>query len=80
MGTAVDGSAGADVGEAFRIAPRFVEVIYEESDRVFVSGNVDDEARVVADGLHRVVPGQLVRLGSSAEAPVTDGKRPYAVN
>ncbi len=73
-------SPGADAGEAFRIAPRFVEVIYEESDRVFVSGNVDDQARVVADGLHRVVPGQLVRLGSSTEAAVTDGKHRYAVN
>ncbi len=73
---------GAAVGktQAFRIEPRFVEVIYEESDRVFVSGNVEDEARVVADGLHRVVPGQLVRLGSSDAPPATDGAHPYAVN
>ncbi len=72
---------GAPVrAETFRIEPRFVEVIYEESDRVFVSGNVEDGARIVADGLHRVVPGQLVRLGGNADPPGADGEHRYAVN
>jgi RND family efflux transporter MFP subunit len=66
--------------EAFRIEPRFVDIIHEESDRVFVSGAVEEGARIVADGLHRVVPGQLVRLDSKAGPPIADGEGHYAAN
>jgi RND family efflux transporter MFP subunit len=66
--------------QAYRIEPRFVDIIHEESDRVFVSGAVEEGARIVADGLHRVVPGQLVRLDSAAEPPIADGDGHYAAN
>lgn len=51
-----------------RIAPRPVEVIYQENERVFVRGSLVAGDRVVSVGLHRVVPGQLVRvLGDTTE-------------
>ncbi|MDJ0861266.1 MAG: efflux RND transporter periplasmic adaptor subunit [Gammaproteobacteria bacterium] len=50
-----------------RIVPYLVEVLHQESDRVFVRSDLAPGTQVVADGLQRVVPGQLVRL-STAEA------------
>lgn len=45
-----------------RIAPRPVEVLYQDGDRVFVRGSLFAGDRVVSVGLQRVVPGQLVRV------------------
>ena len=39
-----------------------VELIQAEADRVYVRGPLDAGELVVADGGHRVVPGQIVRL------------------
>ncbi|MGB5897521.1 MAG: efflux RND transporter periplasmic adaptor subunit [Geitlerinemataceae cyanobacterium] len=44
-----------------RIEPRPVEVIHTEGDRVLVRGTLSPGDNVVADGVHRLVPGQLVR-------------------
>ncbi|NBB84151.1 MAG: efflux RND transporter periplasmic adaptor subunit, partial [Alphaproteobacteria bacterium] len=38
-----------------------VEVRHTEGDRVYVAGTLTDGAVVIADGTHRVIPGQRVR-------------------
>ena len=49
-------------GEAtHRIARRLLEVTHQEADRVFVRGALRDGDAVVAEGIQRLVPGQLVR-------------------
>jgi hypothetical protein len=35
-------------------------VLHTETERVFVRGTLEDSDRIIADGLHRVVPGQRV--------------------
>ncbi len=45
-----------------RVARRAVEVVYAETGRVFVTANMGGEARLVANGTHRVVPGQYVEM------------------
>jgi multidrug efflux pump subunit AcrA (membrane-fusion protein) len=54
------------------VVPRTVEVIHQQSERVYVQGTLLDGDLVVADGTHRVVAGQGVRLagsdGSGAQA------------
>ncbi|PCI43323.1 MAG: hypothetical protein COB49_12415 [Alphaproteobacteria bacterium] len=39
-----------------------LQVLYTNSDHVFVRGTLRDGDRVVSGGLHRLVPGQLVRI------------------
>lgn len=51
------------------VGRRELEVIHAESDRAFVRGTLRDGERVVATGLHRLVPGQRIRLGSEPAAP-----------
>ncbi len=53
----VDHRDGHDV-----IAERTVEVLHTEGDRVLVTGTLYPEDRVVATGVHRVVPGQRVTV------------------
>ncbi len=43
---------------------RQVQVIHAEADRAFVSGTLFEGDRVVATGVHRIVPGMRVRLPS----------------
>ncbi len=59
--------SGYAAAASHRIVPYLVEVLHQESDRVFVRSDLAPGTQVVADGLQRVVPGQLVRL-STAEA------------
>lgn len=47
-------------GSGDRVIRRAVEVIYAETGRVFVTANIGPDARLVASGTHRVVPGQYV--------------------
>jgi multidrug efflux pump subunit AcrA (membrane-fusion protein) len=54
----VDNLAGPRLG---RVERRDVEVLHAESNRVFVRGTLNPNDQVIADGTHRVVPGQLVR-------------------
>lgn len=58
-----------DGEDALRVARRELEVLHAESERVFVRGTLEDGETVVATGLHRLVPGQRVRLIESAAAP-----------
>ena len=61
---AVPLAGGERDGEATHvIEARAVEVLYEREDRVYVRGAVDAGERVVVAGLHRIVPGQTVRVG-----------------
>jgi RND family efflux transporter MFP subunit len=45
-----------------RVAPRPLELLYQEGDQVYVQGPLGDGEQLVRSGLQRVVPGQLVRL------------------
>jgi len=42
-----------------------LQLLYTDSDRVFVRGTLQDGHRVVTTGIHRLVPGQLVRASES---------------
>ena len=46
---------------AFRVERREVEVLQTESERVFVRGTIQNSDRVIVNGNHRLVTGQLVR-------------------
>ncbi|MEO1082662.1 MAG: efflux RND transporter periplasmic adaptor subunit [Acidobacteriota bacterium] len=50
------------VPEGGAVERRELEVLYEQADRVFVRGTLEDGDRVVRGGLHRLVPGQPVRI------------------
>jgi RND family efflux transporter MFP subunit len=58
-----------------RIAPRPVEVLYQESDRVFVRGALQRGEQIVPIGLHRVVPGQRVRALATGPEQLAMGER-----
>lgn len=44
-----------------------VEVLNLDANRAFVTGTLEDGDRVLASGLHRVVPGQIVRLAARGQ-------------
>lgn len=45
---------------------RQLEVLHTEADRVFVRGTLRDGERIVSGGVHRLVPGQKVRVVDDA--------------
>ncbi|MFA9477686.1 efflux RND transporter periplasmic adaptor subunit [Phycisphaerales bacterium AB-hyl4] len=49
-------------GGAARVSRRDVELLYQDGERAFVRGALAEGQRVVADGLHRLTPGQVVRV------------------
>ena len=59
-----DSEVASESAATHRLARRTVEVLHEESDRVYVQGLLREGDRVVIDGTQRVVPGMSVRLGS----------------
>lgn len=52
--------------ETHRLRRRELEVIHKEVDRVFVRGTLSDGELVVSEGLHRLVPDQLVRSAANS--------------
>lgn len=46
----------------FLVKRRELQVLHSESDRTFVRGTLRDGDQVVAMGVHRLVPGQRIRL------------------
>jgi RND family efflux transporter MFP subunit len=50
-----------EAGEGTVVRQVPVEVIHFESERAFVRGALTGEDRIVADGIHRLVPGQRVK-------------------
>ena len=49
----------------YRVSHREVQVLYSEADRAYVRGAMKVGDLVISGGLHRVVPGQLVRLANA---------------
>jgi hypothetical protein len=55
-----------DAGErGATIATEAVEVLRLDGERAFVRGSFADGARYLADGTHRVVPGETVLLAEA---------------
>jgi len=54
-----------DTPELFRVEGRDLQLVHVETNRVFVTGTLHDGDRIVASGVHRIVPGQRVRLAPS---------------
>ena len=49
---------------AFRLKEQTVEILHQDGERVLVRGTISPGDVIVADGVHRLVPGQLVsRVG-----------------
>ncbi len=46
---------------AFTVESKSVEILHQESNRVLVRGTLQSGDRIVANGVHRLVPGQRVR-------------------
>jgi RND family efflux transporter MFP subunit len=63
---AIPNSAPGQEGDG-RLAVRPLEVRYQDGDRVFVRGPLAAGEILVASGLHRVVPGQRVRILDAGE-------------
>ncbi|WP_269583901.1 efflux RND transporter periplasmic adaptor subunit [Roseibium sp. Sym1] len=57
----------AEAGESntHLVVREAVEVLHMDADRAFVRGTITGATRIVADGVHRVVAGQTVRLQKS---------------
>ena len=47
--------------DAFVLEQRSVEILHQESDRVLVRGTIREGEKIVSSGIHRLVPGQMVR-------------------
>jgi RND family efflux transporter MFP subunit len=62
----------AESSTAWRVERRLLELLHAEPDRVYVRGGLRTGERVVASGIHRLVPGQRVRP-TIAEATTTPG-------
>jgi RND family efflux transporter MFP subunit len=60
-------AGAAPLGATHRLVAHSVEILYQESDRVFARGTLQAGDLIAAAGLHRVVPGQLVRLSTGAK-------------
>lgn len=56
------GEAVSHKKNLFYIQQRDVEVLHSEADRVFVNGTLENGNRVIINGTHRLVPGQLVNI------------------
>jgi RND family efflux transporter MFP subunit len=69
-----DGAAGA-LDASHQLAPRIVEVLHQDGERAYVRGPVHARELIVRDGLHRVVPGQWVRVSDAGAEPIVMGGR-----
>jgi multidrug efflux pump subunit AcrA (membrane-fusion protein) len=47
---------------AHRAERRAVEILHDEDDRVFVRGTLRPEEQIVSEGVHRIVPGQRLKV------------------
>ncbi len=60
-------NAANNPNKAFRVEKQELEILQTESDRVFVRGTIQNNDRVIVNGNHRLVTGQLVRPVETAE-------------
>ncbi len=58
-------------GATHIVEPRSVEVLYKQTDRVFVRGALTDGDRFVVSGTQRIVPYQQVRVGNALAKSAT---------
>ena len=66
--------AAVDAGDArWRLETRSVVIHHARRNELFVSGALNDSDRVVSGGLHRLAPGQMVRV---TEVPALAAARP----
>ncbi len=54
-------------GGKYVLERRELVLLYQEADRVFVRGTLGDDETIVVGGLHRLVPGQKVRITGSED-------------
>ncbi len=54
------------------VSRRYVEVIHVQGEQARVRGTLDDGALIIAEGTHRVVPGQKVTAVRTAQNLVTE--------
>ena len=50
-----------DGEDSYEVQPQSIEILHQESDRALVRGALQAGDRVVASGVHRLVPGQQVQ-------------------
>ena len=61
--------------DSFVLEQRSVEILHQESDRVLVRGTIKAGDKIVASGIHRLVPGQVVRpIGESGRVREGESK------
>lgn len=53
-------------GDDKKIIPKFVSILYHTADHAYVSGTLIEGDFVVVQGVHRLVPGQIVEAGVSS--------------
>ena len=59
-------------GEAAIVRREAVEVLHAETDRAFVRGTLEASDQIIANGLHRVVPGQRVRVSPAKPRAIAE--------
>ncbi|MBE7383357.1 MAG: efflux RND transporter periplasmic adaptor subunit [Leptolyngbya sp. SIO1E4] len=50
--------------DTYEVQPQAVEILHQEGDRALVRGTLQPGDQIVANGTHRLVPGQQVRLAN----------------
>ncbi len=67
------------IDEKPTIVRHYVEVIDVGNDQALVRGNLREGMSVVVDGLHRIVPGQIVRLAGEKKTELKGNQKPEQV-
>ncbi|MEL7314682.1 MAG: efflux RND transporter periplasmic adaptor subunit, partial [Cyanobacteria bacterium J06559_3] len=57
-----DTADGGQTGSLYTVGRRELEAIHTEGDRVLVRGTLQAGERVIASGIHRIVPGERVQV------------------
>ena len=50
----------------FQVEENIVEILHTQSDLVLVRGTLQPDQKVIVDGIHRIVPGQQVRVSNGS--------------
>ena len=62
-----DGNGGIDGAPAATLERAAVEIVHLDGERAWIAAALEDGTRIVADGRHRTVDGERVRLASADE-------------
>ncbi|MCW8329837.1 efflux RND transporter periplasmic adaptor subunit [Photobacterium sp. SDRW27] len=63
-----------DSNQDLRVERRSIQVLYANNDHAYVTGAISNGERLVADGLHRLVPGQTVMPVKKLPLPLNDNE------